>query len=576
MSGQAFIPPSRQMAPVTLVTPGSRGLNTQVSAGLIDPSYAVYAQNCVVDANGRLAARNGFQDVNSVAVGGQILTTHEFNSGNTNFFQMLAWNGGMGYYLNSASTPSTAQAITALTTSGAPFTYGRWYMQDFNNSLILFQNGQVPQQITATGTTLNAMANAGASWSASSGVGCAAFGRVWSVNASDGQTIQYSGLLSASDTTSTDAGIIDMHTVWQDGTDVVTAIFPFNGALVVCGTKHIVLWTDGRGSSIGIDPTQMYVFDVILGTGCLSQWSVDFVGQGDVVFISPNGLQSLTRLTQNTSNPTQSYSKYVRNALMAQVNSNLKYASISQPANIQNFQIISGCYNPLLGQYFMTLPNTNTTWCFDMRRMYADDVQNVCSVVTNWSATTYCCNTDHWQNTFFSRNSGFLSAYTGYLDEGATYIYQWTSPWMDFSAVEGAQAGQKYKLLKRYSGIVLGAQQQSLTVTWATDFGTTRQQGIALPAGSPPAYFGGPSAPGATAANTPPTKSYFGGVSAPGANAGNTPVPASYFGVGSSLAAFTYDARAKGQYYQIGVSCPVVGQFSLQQVQLDTKLGRTT
>ena len=522
----AKIPPSQQdIQPLDFVAPGFRGLNTVESGMLIDPSYCTIATNAVIDINGRLAARLGAQRVTTNPISGtpSILSAFEYNGGaSIGFNTILAWNGGIG---NNTITPTNNLGGTLNVTNG------RWFFQNFNNKCVGFQAGQKPIVYTGSGTFATVVESAGTA--PTGGIGCAAFGRVWAVQ-NDYQTIQYSGLLDETDWSTTDgnAGIIDMHTIWSDGTDQVTAIFAFNASLVVCGTKHIIFFTDGRGSMLGMDPTQAYVFDMLVGTGCVSQWTVDKIGETDVVFLSPQGLQSLQRLTTARNNPAETLSKYNRDTLLTQVTG-------------EALNNISGCYNNLTGFYILGLPVNGTTWCFDMRRLYQDDVGAQCSITTTWGMAVTACYSSKQQNQnlYLCRaNAGTLCVYSGYLDELSSYIFQYSSPWMNL----GAQVGTHYKLLKRLTLTLYTAGGQTFTMSWAADFNNTNNNvNQTVPTLAASSNWG--------LANW--------GINKWGAS-------------GAAVYIYKYPAHMKGQYFQLGVQAPVTGQLALQQAQFGAKIGR--
>jgi hypothetical protein len=449
-----------------------------------------------------------------------IQSLFEYNQGLGVYQQILAWAGGIS---NNPNNPNNNLG------GAVNVTNGRWFFQNFNNKCIGLQVGQKPIVYTGTGTFATVIESGGTA--PTGGVGCAAFGRVWCVDA-DLQTIKYSGLLDETDWSTTDgnAGLIDMHTVWSDGTDQVTAIFAFNASLVVCGTKHIIFFTDGRGSMLGMDPTQAYVFDMLAGTGCVSQWTVDHVGEADVLLLSPNGIQSLARLTTNRNNPIETLSKYNRDTLLEQLQSEI-------PANI------SGCFNNLTGFYILGLPNSGITWCFDQRRKYQDEVGEVCSITTTWSmAITACCTLDTNQQLFLARKGqGSVCNYSGFLDEFANYQWAYQSPWMNL----GQQIGQRLKMLKRLSLILFTAGAASFTATWAVDF--SANQGSASQSVAP---FG--------------VNSQY-GVAQYGIG---------QYGGGSNLFNWKYGAHIRGQYFQLGLTTIVTGVFALQQAQFAAKIGR--
>lgn len=446
-----------------------------------------------------------------------VQSVFEYNHGGGVYSNIAAWAGGITSNLVSP-TNDLGGAVNV--------NNGRWYFQNFNNKVVGFQDGQKFIVYNGAGTFATVVESQGTA--PAGGIGCAAFGRVWQV-ASDGQTIRYSGLLDETDWGSISSGTIDMHTIWSDGTDVVTAIFAYNASLVVCGLKHIIFFTDGRGSMLGIDPTQMYVFDVIVGTGVVSQWTVDYIGELDVVFLGPNGLQSLQRLTTARDNPTSTLSRFNRDILLSQL-SNETYANVS------------GAFNPVTGFYVLGLPVSLTAWCFDMRRRFLDETNNLCSITTTWNMAITAITTTHLPQTLIARASkGTVGIYSGYSDEGSSYVMQYISPWMNL----GQQVAQRLKMLKRLEFILFTAGNVTFNATWSVDFnrqtGTTSQ----------------------TVSNQGASSQY--GVAQYGIG---------QYGGGSNLYIWKYPAHIRGQYYQISISALITGVFALQQAQLAAKIGR--
>lgn len=612
MTSIARIPPSRQLVPLDIVAPGNKGLNTAQAGQLMDPSYAVVAQNAVIDTSGRLAARQGMQNqttnpIANVAVVGEVIgtgngttitfsgtfahqniiagsvtitagavvgtdsggritgagiltgslnygtgvfaitysaavanatnitanysytpnirTLFEFNAGAGVYQNIVAWDGGVAKSITNPGANSIAG--TASTANG------NWFFQNFNNKMIGFMAGQKPAVYSIAVPTLATIVESSGTWPLSSGVGCAAFGRVWSVSQSDNQTITYSDLLLEAAVGTAGAGQINMATIWSAGTDQVTAIFAFNASLVVCGTNHIVFFTDGRGSLLGLDPTQAYVFDILVGTGCLAQKTVQTMGESDVILLSSNGIQSLARLTQSRDNPTYDLSKYVRDTLINQINGEVL-------ANL------SSTYNPLTGFYLLALPVNDVIYCLDQRRRYPDDVGNVCSIVTTWAMNGNAMMTTHGYLTYIARTSGKVALYGGNTDEGVAFTFNWLSPWMSFAQQGGPSVSTKLKLMKRFEAIVFTGGNASLTMQWNTDFSSTPSQ----------ATF--------SLSNIGNNSQY-----------GLGQYGVAQYGGGAGTTIVKYDSRARGQYYQLGVSIAVSSAFALQQVQVAAKLGRT-
>lgn len=521
MTDVARIPPNLQLQPIDLVAPGSYGLNLEQSGSLLDPKYCVVAQNAIIDGNGRLGARSGVVTQTTTPVAGNfpIKTIFEYNQGNNSYTKLLLWDGGGSSNIANPNLNSIAGT--------ANLANGRWYFKNFNNKAVAFQNGAVPAIYSAGTPVLNSIVASSGAVPVSNGVGTAAFGRVWVVGP-DNQTIFYSGLLDETDWGSASSGLIDMHTIWTDGTDIVTAIFHFNAALVVCGTKHVVMFTDGRGSQLGLDPTQAYVFDIILGSGCVSQWTVDYIGEQDVIFLSPSGIQSLSRVTQQRSNPGTSVAKYVRTQLLYQVQT-------ETPANI------SGIYDQLTGFYVLSLPVTQVIYCLDMKRQYQDDIGELVCRITTWSMNATAFECDHLNNLYIARTPGTIGLYSGNSDEGIPYSYAWLSPWMNL----GEQLSQRLKMLKRFSVILFTAGGANVNFTWNVDFGrASGSASLSVPAFGQNSQYG----------------------------IGQYGI--AQYGGSQGLVQLRYPARARGQYYQIGISTSIIGGFSVQQAQLVTKIGR--
>lgn len=513
------VTPTFQLQPLDLVSPGFRGINTVQAGSLLDPSYCVSATNAVIDTSGRLAARQGVttQTTTPITANKPILYSFEFVQGNNTFTQIVTWAGGISANISNPSANNIAGSVNV--------TNGQWFMGNFNNKVIGFQSGQKPIVWTGSGNFATIVESQGTA--PTGGVGCTAFGRVWCL-ASDGQTIRYSGLLDETDWGSASSGTIDMHTIWSAGTDTVTAIVAFNAALVVFGNDHIVFFTDGRGSMLGLDPTQAYVFDVIASTGAYSQWTVQQIGEGDMVFLGPNGLQSLQNLQNARSFPMTNLTKYVRDDLLAQVAS-------------ETTATVRSSYNNFLGQYFLALPNSGTVWVADVRRVYQDQYGDECAIMTNWTMTVTATHATEHNISYVARTPGTIGIYSGNNDEGSTYQFSYLSGWLNL----GEEVAQKVKMLKRFEAIIFSGGAPAITFTWNTDFGNNT--------------------------NTATLQILASGVVS---QYGLGQYGLSQYGGGSGLSILKYDARARGQYYQIGVNAIVSTLFSIQQIQLAVKIGR--
>lgn len=519
MQGLNRVQPTYQLQPLDLVAPGFRGVNTVQAGSLLDPSYCIQAQNAVIDTSGRLAARQGVstQTTTPITANAPILYSFEFVQGNNTFQQIVTWAGGISNNISNPSANNIKGTVNAAN--------GQWFMGNFNNKVIGFQSGQKPIVWNGTGNFAPIVESSGTA--PTGGVGCTSFGRVWCL-AADGQTIRYSGLLDETDWGSASSGTIDMHTIWSAGTDTVTAIVAFNAALVVFGNDHIVFFTDGRGSMLGLDPTQAYVFDVIASTGAYSQWTVQQIGEGDMIFLGPNGLQSLQNLQNARSFPMVNLTKYVRDDLLAQVSG-------------ETVATVRSSYNNFFGQYLLSLPNSSTIWCADVRRIYVDAQGDECAIMSTWSMKATATHSTEKNLTYLARTPGTIGIYSGNNDEGSSYQFSYVSGWLNF----GEEVAQKVKMLKRFEAIIFSGGATGINFQWGTDFiSGSGNATLNIAASGVSSQYG---------------LGQFG---------------LSQFGGGSSLTILKYDARARGQYYQIGISVPVTSLFAIQQIQLAVKIGR--
>ena len=509
-----------QLQPIDLVAPGFLGLNLSQQSSILSPRYATAARNTVIDTSGRLAARDGYVSQTATPITGtpNVETVFEYRQGDGTDSLIVAWDGGIG---TDISDPESADISGTVTDAD-----GRWWMQNFNDKVVAFQDGQKPIVYSGTGNFATVTESSGTAPTSHEGVGLCAYGRVWAVD-SDGQTIKYSGLLDETDWGTASSGSIDMANVWTAGTDTITALAAFNASLIVFGKNHIVFFTDGVGSEIGIDPVQIYVSDVITGTGCVSQWTLQAVGESDMMFLSRNGVQSLSRLLINKSNPLENVTKLVRDQLSAEAGGEVASA-------------VSSFYSPRLGVYGLTFPATGRTWVVDTRYPYQEEgTGDRLNIVTEWdlAPSSWLVRND---DTLLLGLAGIVGEYSGSDDNGVAFRFKYQSPWLDL----GEQLGNRLKMLKRIGGILFVRDAADVVFKWYTDFDPIEDTLVQS--------FEGDS----------------------GDEWGVMEWGIGEWGGGLALRIVRLPARAKGQYYRVGVEADVTGTFALQQIELFAKIGR--
>lgn len=515
---QAYIVPKEQLQPIDLVTPGFRGLNTSQSGSILSPAYCTQADNAVIDSSGRLAARDGVTDVTTTPISpaATILTLHEYKQEDGDLIPIIAWNGGISTNLADPEASDISGAVTDAD--------GTWRFQNFNNIVLGFQNGLTPISYNGTGTFATIVPSSGTAPTGE--VALCAFGRVWGM-ASDGQTIKYSATLDHLDWGGAGAGQIDMSNIWTQGTDRVAALAEFNGLLVVFGRKHIVFFGDGNNGVLGISPTQLAVVDIISGTGCLTQYSLQAVGEADLLFLAPEGVQSLSRVIQEKSNPITTLTKYVRDELRGAV-------------ALENVRLIRSTYNPTLAAYVLSLPESAQSWVLDQRRRWTDDDGDELCTITKWTIGPTAVYTREDDTLLLSIIDGYVSEYSGANDRGTKFRFVYQSPWLDL----GEQVANYLKILKRLGAIIFVTAETTIVFKWSVDFRTDFRTTFETVAGDVTAEWG---------------EGEFGEAE---------------FGGALALRIIKKPARHKGQYFRLGIEADVEGEFALQQSELFAKIGR--
>jgi hypothetical protein len=498
-----------------LVSPGNRGLNKQAETSILDQSWATVATNAVFDTAGRIAAREGWVAVTTSPMSGTPTVEQIFDQ--ISELGVSTTISAAGSKLWSGTTSPTDVTGTATVTVG-----NNWQFLNFNGNLYGVQQGEQPI-VRSTGNFADATATSG-SWPQGN-CGVVHSGRLWIAGA-DYQTIQYCALLDPAHWT-TGAGSIDMTSVWPQGTDTIVALAMYNGQMVVFGRDRIVIFGDGQGSELGIDPAQIYVIDTVVGVGCVARDSVRQIEGGDLLFLSSQGVQSLSRLIQEKSNPIENVTKNVRDYLTA-------YTSGANKDQIRSV------YSPENSFYLLSIPGV-VTFCLDTSGRMEDGSFRV----TEWTGLTPRGVARAADGTLYmslpTGADGKIGKYDGYQDNGAGYTFDYVSAWLDL----GEDAAKYVKILKNLSGLFWISSEASLSMKWDFDFQgdfATRNKTLASP-----------------------------GV----AEWGIMEWGLFEWGGGTVLRSVRVPATGQGQYIRVGVSVSISGSsFAIQKMTLFTKIGR--
>jgi hypothetical protein len=502
------------MIPMTL--PGFSGLNTQQASGILGPEWATRLENAVIDSNSRVAARKGWASATGTAAGAvDFLQLHHYVKHDGTKYIIASTDTALYSSANSGST------WTAVTNSIA-FTVGNWQFVNFNDEVYGIQQGE--NLIEGAGGNFTQLSVASVP---SGNALLSAFGRLWAA-ASNGTDLQYSALLDGTDWSGSDAGVFDLTNVWS-GTDTIQAIAEFNGSLVVFGKRNIVFYSDGQGSALGMDPTQMYVVDIISGTGCIARDSVQLV-DGDLWFLSYNGLQSLGRLVTQKSNPLENLSRNVQDYL--------RDAVLTTAGTLTRLR---SAFSPRDRFYLLSLPDGSgggESIVFDTRGKLEDGSARC---VGTWDLAPPALAVDPNGVLYMALDAaqGEVGTYSGSEDDGAQFTFAFESGWMDLTQ-------QGYLLMpKRVSGVFFTDEDITVAFRWAYDFNDTFKQRSKSFQVESAALWG--TAVWGTA----------------------------LYGGGVSLRTGNVSGSGTGEYIKVGILADITGStFAVQQLDLFAKVGR--
>jgi hypothetical protein len=344
-----------------------------------------------------------------------------------------------------------------------------------------------------------------------------AFGRLWvaGTTSSDMQTVYFSDLQNPSVWTTGTAGSLDISAVIPTG-DPIVSIAQHNGFLIIFCKKHIVVYAGAK------DPATITLSDTITGVGCIARDSVVSVAGTDILFLSATGVQSLQRIVQEKSLPFRDISKNVRDSLISNVNTELPYN-------------IKATYFPTDAFYLLSLPSTNTTYCFDTRGV----LESGASRATIWSdiSPTAFCVTE--TRDLYLGQEGYIGKYEDYTDNETPYRLSYYTNYFDMDQPD------TIKILKKVGVIVIGGNDQDITVKWGFDY-QRNYSSSSISLGSTIVYEYGIAEYGIA--------EYSNGI---------------------SLDAAKFNASGNGKTIQLGFESDIKGQpLSIQKVDVAVKTGK--
>ena len=509
------------IAHIPLTLPAFKGLNTQASRAILPPEWATKLNNTVINDSAQIAARLGWMSQTTTPASANVMTSLYEYLKYDGTSELVAQDSAAAFFRSTddGDTWTTITGTTSNTGTSAQFA-------NFNDVIVASTGDGEPMiRWTGAGTFADVTDSPDGTCLLS------AFGRVWGSDAS-GTAVLYSALLDETDWTGTDAGSQDMKNIWPQGDNVV-ALAAFNGSLVIFGSRNIAIYTDGQGSELGIDPTQMYLADTITGTGCIARDSVVNV-DGDLWFLSQNGLQSLGRLVQEKSNPIMNLSRHIQDYLKG-------YVDGSSASDIR------AVFSPDDRFYLLSLPvgsgtlEAGRSFAFDTRGKMEDGTVRVMGEWTNLVPTAAVVKKDRTFLSAIRTALGEVGNYSGSDDDGDAYTFDYESGWLDITESQG------FKIIpKRLSGIFFTEAAATVTFKWAFDFmGTFNSAQVTYSDAGAGAEFG---------------------VGEWGEDE---------FGGGATQRSGRVAGKGTGEFIKLGVLTPIQGAgFAVQLLDIFAKVGR--
>ena len=433
---------AQRLQNITVQAPGFAGINSQDSPLSLDQSFAATASNCIIDEYGRIGARKGYTEVSTdsstatqLGTSRGIEAVHEYvkNDGTKIVF--------------SAGNNKIFTGTTTLTPVTLPDPYtitaNNWKIVTFNNNVVFFQEGHHPLASIAGSTTLIKIEDGGHDAPFGNEV-IAAYGRLWSAGvANEPNKVYWSSLLVYADWHGSGAGSLDLNNVFPTGDDEVMALAAHNGFLIIFGRRSIIVY---EGAEFPNAATVTFkLADTVEGVGCIARDSVQHTGT-DILFLSEDGVRSFSRTIQEKSMPMRDISNNVRTELTTLVR--------------QQVNPIKSIYSADEAFYLLSLQDSQTIYCFDMRGTLPDGANRV----TTWAGVnprSLAILQDG--SLYFGRENGIFK-YGEYLDDGSTYQMLYYSNPLNFGN------STNLKFLKKFNITVIGNVSAQTTLAWGYDY----------------------------------------------------------------------------------------------------------
>ena len=423
----------KQLVSSSIAAPGFYGLNTQESSITLSSGYALQADNCVIDSEGRLGARKGYvYQTTSGGTSSSLVGMHDY-VGSTGHLGYITWGNGKIY--------RGLGTLTAISTGHG--TDNDWQAASLGGFVYLAQAGKAMLRVDSNfAVTTHATTSSNHQFSFVT----SAYGRLWAGGtATDKYTLYGSDLVNgafAGGSTLT----LDLRKVWTNGGDEIVSVAGFNGRIIVFCKRCIVILGDNNNSDLTIAATQLNVVEILENVGCVSKKSIQAVGD-DIYFLANSGLRSLNRVIQEKSNPLADLSINIRDDLV-------KIINLSSNDNVTSIYSASNAF------YLLLFPSSKLIYCFDTR----GKLENGGLRVTKWVDTDILSGLSAFDGTLYLGLVNGIAKYSAFQDNGVQYYLAYRTNYFDFDQPT------VNKIVKIVGVTVIGGGGQNFSVKVGTDY----------------------------------------------------------------------------------------------------------
>ena len=469
-----------------IARPGVFGVNTSASGDVMPKEYSVKADNFVFSDEGYLEARHGSLRTSANPVTGTVRKIYETKN---------ELGADLIIYATATKIYRKTAASFVDITGTAVCTAGNWKFTNLNNEIFGTQDGHAAIKLgtPSTGTFAPAtFTGTDAPTEINIVDSLAAFGRLWHLY---DDKLVYSSLLFPEDydPTGKDAGYFNLTASYLKGKAKPTALAEFNGNLLVFTDNHVTVWEypwNPNATATGISSLtagEMGILETIGGVGCVARDTIQYT-QNDILFLSEQGVTSLSRVVQEKSMPLSRYSDNVK----ANVQGLIREVDVST---------IWSAYLEAEGIYFLGAPSSPRAYLIDTATRLPDETFRTLT----WSKTIHemevvhegqlTASDDAWAAVLISDEASYLSQVKGYNDYtpqngigGSSYILTWESAWS--SILEDFE--NHLKMPKKLGVVVKGTGAVNFAINLAFDYGdfTDSKARTALLTLSSPSKYG--------------------------------------------------------------------------------------